>query len=177
MTKEEWAARKARSLDSLERSGLMDIDMVYRSFENALDRLSAKLADYKWLNRDRGMIRSTCERIIKHVQSKSDPDQFEHTVRQVRSFRITHERTAEPRRGEEVVMPVEDEWQFVSICLESRCQLCIKTGGECDQCKIRKMLARYVEENDPGYMDCGYKMTELDRESKKHGFNKQEVYK
>lgn len=177
MTKEEWAARKARNLDGLERSGLMDIDIVYRSFENALDRLSAKLADYKWLNRDRGMIRSTCERIMKHVLAKSDPDQFEHTVRQSRAFRITHERTVEPRRTEEVVMPIEDEWQFVSICLESRCQLCVKTGGECDQCKIRKMLARYVEEGDPGYNGCGYKMSAISGDSTRNAFNHQEVYK
>lgn len=82
------------------------------------------------------------------------------------------ERRSVVKKMEEVVMPMDDEWQFIHITLDSRCGICLKTSSECRDCKVRALLRRYVDEPEPEISGaCGFMGVDLS-DSKK--LNRQE---
>lgn len=165
----EYAKKRLRNE---ERVAIMTMDMLARSFEHNVDQLSRRLEGVKNVKRDLGMIRYICDRLMRAAIGDSPAEIAEHLIRQSRDFQLGLERISPVRRMEEVVMPLEDEWQFVHICLESRCGLCLKTGEECRKCGVRKLLRKYVDEPEPGSLtECGFMGCDLG-DSKK--LNKQE---
>ena len=148
-------ARRKR-LRGDERKGVMWLDMLGRSFGQAVGLLEGRLADDKYLKRDVGMMRHICMRLMKQALAGETDDVAAQILRQSRDFELHLARVAAVKQHEEVTMPLEDEWQLIHICLESRCKICMKTDAECRACEIRRLLLRYVEEPDPGLMGCGF---------------------
>ena len=160
----DYAARRLRPE---ERRGIMHMDMLSRSFRLAACDLGTRLADYKYLNRDLGTVQSVCRRLIEHAMENVEPEMRAQVLRQSRDYTLGLERIAAARREEEVVMPMSDEWQFVSIVLDSRCSVCLKSGAESRQCRVRALLRKYADEPDPGAMGCGYAGCQLSNDATK----------
>ena len=171
----DYQVYKKRRLRNEERLAVMQIDMLGRSFEDAVRALSDRLARVKGVQRDLGMVRWVCRRLV-HEALNTDPGVPEEIaaqiVRQSRAFRFGLERISPIRKMEECVMTLEDEWNMIQIVLDSRCGLCLKTGEECSRCGVRKLLRKFVDEPEPGVLtECGYMGCNLS-DSKK--LNKQE---
>lgn len=130
----DYAARRLRPE---ERRGIMHMDMLSRSFRLAACDLGKRLAGYKYLNRDLGMMQSVCRRLIARAMENVDPEMRAQVLRQSRDYALGLERIAVARREEEVVMPMQDEWQFISVVLDARCAVCLKGGAESRQCRGR----------------------------------------
>lgn len=160
--KDYWKSR----LNGEQRQALMNIDMLTRSFEVCAEALKGRVGDYKYLNRDIKLMRSVAQRILKLALDGLPDDTAATILRQSRDFRLETVRISPVRRGEEVVMPMEDEWQFVNIVLDSRCATCLKTSGECRSCGVRKLLRQYADEPDPGLRDCGFQGCEISQSSR-----------
>lgn len=171
----DYAEYKKRRLRNEERLAVMQIDMLGRSFEDAVHVLEERLARVRGVKRDLGMVRWICRRLV-HEALNTDPGVPEEIaaqiVRQSRDFRFGLERISPVRKMEECVMTLEDEWNLLQIVLDSRCGLCLKNGEECRRCKIRTLLRKFVDEPEPGSLtECGYMGCNLS-DSKK--LNKQE---
>lgn len=168
----DYKEYKAKRLTNEERLAIMSVDMIARSFEHNVGKLGRRLEGTKNVKRDLGMIRYICDRLLRAALGDSPQEIADHLIRQSRDFILGLERVSPVRRTEEVVMPLEDEWQFVHICLESRCGICLKTGEDCRRCGVRKLLRKYVDEPEPGSLtECGFMGCDLG-DSKK--LNKQE---
>ena len=165
----DYAARRLRPE---ERRGIMHMDMLSRSFRLAACDLGKRLEGYKYLSRDIGMMQSVCRRLIEHAMENVEPEMRAQVLRQSRDYTLGLERIAAARKEEEVVMPMSDEWQFVSIVLDSRCSMCLKSGAESRQCRVRALLRKYADEPDPGAMGCGYAGCQLSNDASK--INRQE---
>lgn len=174
---EDWKEYAKRRLRNDERLAVMEMDMLSRSFAAAMAVLEPRLTagGVKGVKRDIGMLKYICERMLKETlncQPGVPEEVAAHLVRQSRDFRFALERIAPVRKQEEVVMPLEDEWQFIQIVLESRCAMCLKTAGEVRSCQLRKLLRKYADEPQPGSMtECGFMNHVLGDSSK---LNKQE---
>lgn len=169
---EEYKAYAAKRLRPEERNAIMHLDMLNRSFKMAVCDLSKRLEGYKYLKRDIGACSSACRRMIEYATQNCDAEFIAQLLRQSRDYTIGLTRIAAARPEEECVMPLSDEWQFVSIVLDSRCSMCLKSGVESRQCKVRKLLRKYADEPDPGAMACGYAGCQLSTDTNK--INKQE---
>lgn len=165
----DYAARRLRPE---ERRGIMHMDMLSRSFRLAACDLGRRLDGYRWLNRDLGMVQSACRRIIEHAAQGTDRGALEQVLRQSRDYALGLERIAVARKEEEVVMPMQDEWQLISIVLDARCAVCLKGGAESRQCRVRALLRKYADEPDPGALGCGYAGCQLSNDGEK--INRQE---
>ena len=158
----DWAEYNRRRMSNEERAAIMHLDMLERSFGYCVEKLNRRLSGYKWARRDLGMMRSACRRVTEAAMEGCEDSMAAQILRQSRDFRLGLERTGPLRRSEEVVMPLEDEWQLIHICLESRCGLCLMEEGEVKQCKIRALLRRYCDEPEPGTLrGCGYQGCDL----------------
>lgn len=169
MDYKDYAARRLRPE---ERMGIMQLDMLSRSFRLATCDLSKRLEGYRYLNRDLGAVQSACRRLIEYAAQNVDQGALDQVLRQSRDYALGLERIAVARKEEEVVMPMSDEWQFVSVVLDSRCGMCLKSGTESRQCRVRALLRRYVDEPDPGTLGCGYAGCQLANDGEK--INRQE---
>lgn len=170
----DWEAYKRRRMNNEERAAVMHLDMLSRSFEYCLGKLAGRLAGYRYLKRDAAMVKSVCGRLRDAALGENPGELEQQIVRQSRDYRLGLERVSPIRRAEEVVMPLEDEWQLIHICLESRCGLCMMTAGESATCKIRALLRRYCDEPEPGMLrGCGYQGCDLSDGSRTR-MNKQE---
>lgn len=171
----DYAEYKKRRLSQAERMAVMQLDMLQRSFNDAVNALSDRLAGVKGVKRDIGLLNYICRRLVKEALTAAPgaPEEIAaHILRQSRDFQFELKRISPVRKMEECVMPLEDEWNFVHIALDSRCGLCLKTGEECRKCKLRGLLRKYVDEPEPGSMtECGFMGCDLS-DSKK--LNKQE---
>ena len=139
-----------------ERLGVMHMDMLGRSFNVAINDLGAKLDGYDGLEEDIKTVRSICGRIVRHALKDQPPDTADIILRQSRDFTIDLTRRSPARKEQEVVMPISDEWQFVSCVLESRCAVCLKTAAEAAACPVRALLRKYSDEPEQGFGNCGY---------------------
>ena len=159
---DDWNEYAKKRLRNDERLAVIGMDMLSRSFAAAMAVLEPRLtaAGVKGIKRDMGMLRHICERMLNETLNSAPgvPEEVAaHLVRQSRDFRFALERIAPVRKQEEVVMPLEDEWQFIQIVLESRCAMCLKTPGEVRSCQLRKLLRKYADEPKPGAMtECGF---------------------
>ena len=159
MEYEEYAKVRLRNE---ERMAVTEMDMLGRSFEAAVNALAPRLEakGVKGIKRDIGMLRHICKRIVRETLETAPgvpAETADHLIRQSRDFRFALERISPVRKQEEVVMTLEDEWQFIQITLESRCAMCLKTPGEVRSCQLRKLLRKYADEPKPGAMtECGF---------------------
>ena len=170
----DYPEYKKRRLRNEERLAVMQIDMLGRSFEDAVRALGGRLEKVKGVKRDLGMVRYICDRLIKETL-ETDPgvpgEIAAQIIRQSRGFRLSLERISPVRKMEECVMTLEDEWKLIHITLDSRCGICLKVGEECRRCEVRKLLRKFVDEPEPGSLtECGYQGCDLS-DSKK--LNKQ----
>lgn len=165
MTYQEY---KAKRLTPDERSGVMQLDMMIRGFAGAISDCGARLASYKWLKRDVGLVVSTLERLIKIATQDGDPEIMAHLLKQSRDYQLAVvKRAALPQAHHDTIaMPIEDMRDFVGAMVHDNCELCIKRGGECTQCEVRRLLHKYVDEPDPGYLECGYSTCHQTEEKK-----------
>lgn len=171
----DYLEYKKRRLRNEERLAVMQLDMLGRSFEDAVRALGGRLANVKNVKRDLGMMRYICNRLVR-ATLETDPgvpgEIAAHILRQSRDFRFSLERISPVRKMEECVMTLEDEWKLIHITLDSRCGICLKTGEECRRCKVRALLRKFVDEPEPGSLtECGYQGCDLS-DSKK--LNRQE---
>ena len=125
-----------------ERQGVMHMDMLSRSFDTAIRSMGRKLAGYEALEEDARTLKEICERLRDWALKDQSADTMDIILRQSRDYVLGLERRGPVRRGEEVVMPIEDEWQFVSVTLESRCRTCMMTPEEAAACPVRRLLRR-----------------------------------
>lgn len=170
----DWAEYAKRRLTNEERAAVMHLDMLSKSFEYCVDKLARRLGGYRYTKRDLGMMRSTCRRVVEAALGENPEDLAKQILRQSRDFRLGLERISPVRKAEEVVMPLEDEWQLIHICLESRCGMCLMTEGECRTCRVRALLRRYCDEPEPGSLrGCGYQGCDLSDGDRKR-MNRQE---
>ena len=171
----DYGEYKKRRLRNEERLAVMQLDMLGRSFEDAVRVLEGRLSKVKGVKRDLGMIRYICKRLVRETLETDPGVPSEITaqiLRQSRDFRFGLERISPVRKMEECVMTLEDEWKLIHITLDSRCSLCLKSGEECRRCEIRSPLRKFVEEPEAGMlMECGFQGCELS-DSKK--LNRQE---
>ncbi len=158
MSREE----KRRRLRPEERAAIMHLDMLKKSYEYCAGQLQGRLGGYRYLKRDLGFMKHACNALIDEALKGEEPETADHIRRQSRDWRLGIERVSPVRRKDEVVMPIEDEWQMIHIVLESRCGLCLKGDGESAQCPIRKLLRKYCDEPESGTLrGCGYQGCDL----------------
>lgn len=168
----DYGEYKARRLRNEERMAVMTLDMLSRSFAYQIEQLEGRLKHVKYLKRDKALVGKICMKLVTAALEGSPPDIAAHIIRQSRDFRFGLERISPVRKKEEVVMPLDDEWQFIHICLDSRCAICLKTPGEAQACKVRQLLRRYADEPDPmSAGECGFMGHDLGDSQK---LNKQE---
>lgn len=168
----DYPEYKNRRLRNEERLAVMKLDMLTRSFGEAVCALENRLSGYKYAKRDLNCVLSICKKLVRISLGESPQDIAAQIIRQSRDYCLGLERRSVTRRQEEVVMPLKDEWQFIHITLESRCGICLKTPAECRDCKIRALLRRYADEPEPMIAgECGYMGHDLSDSSK---MNKQE---
>lgn len=170
----EYKEYARRRLMNHERLAVMTLDMLSRSFAEQVEKLLPRLCanGVKGIKRDLGMMAHICTRFVKGAMEGCPPDIAAQIIRQSRDFQMALERKSPVRKNEECVMPLEDEWQFVHIALESRCAICLKTGEECTRCGVRRLLRRYVDEPEPQILrECGFMGCDLSDSEK---LNKQE---
>lgn len=171
----DYGEYSKRRLKNEERMGVMMLDMLTRSYGDAVNALGDRLKDVKYVKRDSALLSSICKRLIKAVFETAPgtpADLAAQIIRQSRDFHLVIERKAVVRRQDECVMPIADEWQFVQITLDARCSICLKDDRQCRECGVRKLLRRYLDEPDPGCLSgCGYSGVKL---SDSKQLNKQE---
>lgn len=161
-------------LRSEERVAIMALDMLGRSFDYQVKKITPRLerGGYKHVKRDVGLMKAAFKRLRNEAMKGMDAQMQAHINRQSWDYEIRAVRVAVTKDSESVVMPLQDEWQFVQIVIESRCKLCLATGAECKNCGIRQLLRRYVEEPETNYTEeCGFQGGILGDSSK---LNKQE---
>lgn len=165
--------RKSR-FTSMERQGLMMLDMLGRSFEAVTGALDGRLSEYRYTKRDVGAVRAAIGRLRNAAMEGAQEDTRQMINRQSRDYRLGIERIG-PVSGDpahEMVMPMEDVWQLVNLALTERCNMCVKTAQEARRCELRKLLRRYTNEPEPGYAPCGFTEVELGGEVRR--LNRQE---
>jgi len=139
-----------------ERLGVMHMDLLTRSFNAALKDLGSKLEGYEDLEGDIKTVREICKKIVAYALKDQAKDTADIILRQSRDFVISLERRSPVRKEQEVVMPISDEWQFVNVVLDSRCNICLKSAAEAEACPVRKLLRKYSDEPEAGYGNCGF---------------------
>ena len=102
----DYADYKKRRLNGDERLMIMMLDMIPRTFENAINILTARLQRDRYVKRDVGMVRSICRRLKDEALADQPADIEDIINRQSRDFRTSIERMAPVRKEEEVVMPM-----------------------------------------------------------------------
>lgn len=170
MTYEEYRLSR---MSNLERQGIMMLDMLSRSFAASYAPLAARIEKaYKWGKRDLGMIAGAIGRLKAAALSGVQEDIQQTIDRQSRDFVLGLERRSPVRKGQEIVMPIEDEWQLIQIAMTERCSVCVKDSAECRRCELRKLLRRYTNEPEPEFDTCGFMGFELSPDVR--GSNRQE---
>lgn len=89
--------RKKR-LNTEERQGVMTLDLLTRSFDAAMGFLDKRFADYKYMKRDLGLIKSALHSLLNHLAKTVDADSIEVCRRQSRDYRIGLERWTPVKR-------------------------------------------------------------------------------
>ena len=156
----DWKEYSRRRLREEERIGVMRLDAITRSFEAAVEPLHGKLAGERYVKRDVACAKKLIGKIRDAALKDVPEDQRAVLMRQSRDYIITVAKIQVQRQMDEVIMPMDNEWQFVHIVLDSRCKICMATAGEARACGVRALLRRYTDEPEPlsagecGFMGC-----------------------
>lgn len=165
--------QKKKRPNADERQGIMTIDMMTRSFDVAFGYLKKRMEGYRYTKRDLGQIRGALKRLLNYAYESMGEDFKDILNRQSRDYVLTVERRGSIRREQEIVMPLEDEWLLINLALEERCHMCILSGRECRECKLRRLLNKYVSEPEESEFEgCGFQNVELCTDTTR--MNKQE---
>lgn len=148
-------------LNADQRQAIMTLDMLTRAFTVSAETLKSRMTDYKYFNRDIKMMEAVSLRILKKAIENLPPDTADMLLRQSRDYVLDVKRRSPIRRHEEIIMPMDDEYQMIQIVVDSKCAMCLKTDAECDACKVRKLLRKYTNEPDPGFRNCGFQGCEM----------------
>lgn len=175
MSNASYDEYRRKRMDEKERMGYMTLCMLPVSVEKAAGKLQRKLEGYRYLKRDLGAIRAAIARIRAAADAQTDEDTIGTVLRQGRDYMLDAVRYTPIRTGGEIVMPAEDEWQLINLALTERCGICLKSDAEAKRCKLRKLLRRYVHEDDPGLSACGYTQVRLNEHMKNMNEQKQEI--
>ena len=151
----EWKDYNARRLREEERRGVFALDQLTRSFETACKRLENRLKSYKYCRRDIGMIQAACKRLYIEAVKDVDPELLLQIERQSRDYVLDSVRkTVVP--PDEVVVTTADIETLLNLVLDSHCAMCMLGGGDAKGCKVRRLLRKFTDEPDPGFMPCGF---------------------
>ena len=118
--------RKNR-LRSEERFGVMRMDMLAQSLDTALRDLQKRLVGFENLDERVDAAFSLFKDLTAYVLKDQPKDTAAHILRQSRDFVITFERRSPVKKGEEIVVPIEDIFVILSIALDSQCAMCFKS--------------------------------------------------
>ena len=139
-----------------ERLAIMHVDMLARSLDAAMGALMGRMEGYEHLDAEMAAVRTIYRRIVEYALKDQPKETADIILRQSRDFIISLERKSPIRKEQEVVMPISDEWQFVSVVLESRCRLCLKSSAEAAACPVRRLLRKYSDEPEAAFAACGF---------------------
>lgn len=150
-----WCDYNARRLREDERRGVFALDQLTRSFETACKRLENRLKGYRYYKRDIGMIQTACKRLYVEAVKGVDPELLMQIERQSRDYVLDSVRkTVVP--PDEVVVTTADIETLLNLVLDSHCALCMMEGSAARGCKVRRLLRKFTDEPDPGFMPCGF---------------------
>lgn len=150
-----WSDYNARRLREEERRGVFALDQLTRSFETACKRLENRLKNYRYYKRDIGMIQSACKRLYIEAVKGVDPELLMQIERQSRDYVLDSVRkTVVP--PDEVVVTTADIETLLNLVLDSHCAMCMLEGSDAQGCKVRRLLRKFTDEPDPGFMSCGF---------------------
>ncbi len=151
----DWKDYNARRLREEERHGVFALDQLTRSFETACNRLENRLKGYKYYRRDVGMIQAACKRLYIEAVKDVDPELLLQIERQSRDYVLDSVRkTVVP--PDEVVVTTADIETLLNLVLDSHCAMCMLEGSAAKSCKVRRLLRKFTDEPDPGFMPCGF---------------------
>lgn len=151
----EWKDYNARRLREEERRGVFALDQLTRSFDTACRRLDNRLNGYKYCRRDVGMIQAACKRLYIEAVKDVDPELLLQIERQSRDYVLDSVRkTVVP--PDEVVVTTADIETLLNLVLDSHCAMCMLEGSAAKGCKVRRLLRKFTDEPDPGFMQCGF---------------------
>ena len=97
MEYKEYAKKRLRNE---ERIAVMTLDMLSRSFAEAVEALIGRIGQMPGFKRDLGMMRHICQRFVKEAVKDNPQELAEHIIRQSRDFIISVERRSPVRRME-----------------------------------------------------------------------------
>ena len=150
-----WKDYNAHRLREEERRGVFALDQLTRSFETACKRLENRLKSYRYYKRDIGMIQAACKRLYIEAVKDVDHELLLQIERQSRDYVLDSVRkTVVP--PDEVVVTTADIETLLNLVLDSHCAMCMLEGGEAKGCKVRRLLRKFTDEPDPGFMPCGF---------------------
>ena len=159
----DWKDYNARRLREEERRGVFALDQLTRSFETACHRLESRLKGYKYYRRDVGMIQAACKRLYIEAVKDVDPELLMQIERQSRDYVLDSVRkTVVP--PDEVVVTTADIETLLNLALDSHCAMCMLEGSAAKGCKVRRLLRKFTDEPDPGFMPCGFVSRRMDDE-------------
>ena len=151
----DWKDYNAHRLREEERRGVFALDQLTRSFETACRRLENRLKGYKYCRRDIGMIQAACKRLYIEAVKGVDPELLTQIERQSRDYVLDSVRkTVVP--PDEVVVTTADIEMLLNLVLDSHCAMCMLESGDAKGCKVRRLLRKFTDEPDPGFMPCGF---------------------
>lgn len=151
----DWKDYNAHRLREEERRGVFALDQLTRSFETACRRLENRLKGYKYCRRDIGMIQAACKRLYIEAVKDVDQELLLQIERQSRDYVLDSVRkTVVP--PDEVVVTTADIETLLNLVLDSHCAMCMLEGSKAKECKVRRLLRKFTDEPDPGFMPCGF---------------------
>lgn len=159
----DWKDYNARRLREEERRGVFALDQLTRSFETACHRLEGRLKGYKYYRRDVGMIQAACKRLYIEAIKDVAPELLVQIERQSRDYVLDSVRkTVVP--PDEVVVTTVDIETLLNLVLDSHCAMCMLEGSAAKSCKVRRLLRKFTDEPDPGFMPCGFVSRQMNDE-------------
>ena len=101
------------------------------------------------------MIQAACKRLYIEAVKDVDPELLLQIERQSRDYVLDSVRkTVAP--PDEVVVTTADIETLLNLVLDSHCAMCMLEGSEAKGCKVRRLLRKFTDEPDPGFMPCGF---------------------
>lgn len=161
-----WSDYNAHRLREEERRGVFALDQLTRSFEVACRRLENRLKGYRYYKRDVGMIQAACKRLYIAAVKGVDPELLLQIERQSRDYVLDSvRRTVVP--PDEVVVTTADIETLLNLVLDSHCAMCMMEGSAARGCKVRRLLRKFTDEPDPGFMPCGFTARRMNDQEEK----------
>lgn len=162
----DYEAYKKRRLCAEERTALGSIGAISQGLDGYLETLRGRLesAGYRYVNRDKGMLIKTLERLYLKASETVPEDLMQQYERHYRGawYGVVCHGAKAVKEDYEVIIPESDLVMMADLVLHGHCTTCLKEGNDANTCPTRKMLRRYIDEPEPLYMHCGYAGKEME---------------